>query len=195
MARAADRREGRGRLSSIDLLPDEAEEDIVWALEQLRERRLPGNAILEEFNERLADRGLDPISKSAWGRYAVRKAIQFRKLDEVQRMAGELVGSLGAEGPDEVTVAVAEMLKVAVFQKLEDGDKLSEKGIMELSRALQSAVGAQKTSTEHRRKLEDETRARLDKAIETAGKDGAAGEDAASVLKRIREDVYGIVER
>jgi hypothetical protein len=40
------RREGRGRLSTIDLLPEEAEEDVVWALEQLRERKLPQNVIL-----------------------------------------------------------------------------------------------------------------------------------------------------
>jgi hypothetical protein len=38
MVSAADKREGRGRLSSIDLLPEEADEDIVWALEQLRAR-------------------------------------------------------------------------------------------------------------------------------------------------------------
>ena len=31
---------GRGHLSSIDMLPEEAEEDIVWALEQLRENKL-----------------------------------------------------------------------------------------------------------------------------------------------------------
>ena len=28
----ADRREGRGQLSSIDMLPDEAQDDITWAL-------------------------------------------------------------------------------------------------------------------------------------------------------------------
>ena len=191
-----DRREGRGRLSSIDLLPDEAEPDVVWALEQLRLHKLPQNVLLEEFNERLADRGIEPISKSAWNRYAVRKAIQFRKLDEIRRMSSDLVSSLGAEGPDEVTVAVAEMLKVAVFQKLEDGEKLTEKGIMELSRALGSAVGAQKTSAEYRRKLEDELKAKVEKAITKAGAAGAEGEPAGgeAVLKRIREEVYGIFQ-
>jgi hypothetical protein len=133
------RRDGRGRLSTIDLLPDEAEADVVWALEQLRANKLPQTAILAEFNERLADRGIPPVSKSAWSRFAVRKAIQFRKLDEVQRMSAELVSSLGTEGPDQVTVAVAEMLKLAMFQQLE-GD-VSTKGIMELSRA---AIGGER---------------------------------------------------
>lgn len=159
------RREGRGRLSSIDQLPDEAEQDVIWALEQLRDRKLPQNTILMEFNERLADKGIAPISKSAWSRYAVRKAIQFRKLDEVQRMSGELVNSLGTDGPDQVTVAVAEMLKTAMFQLLEGGD-VSTKGIMELSRALQSAVSAQKGSDEYRRQLEARVAEKMAKAAE-----------------------------
>jgi hypothetical protein len=162
---AKNRRDGRGWLSSIDKLPDEAEQDVIWALEQLRERKLPQNTILMEFNERLADKGIPPISKSAWSRYAVRKAIQFRKLDEVQRMSGELVNSLGTDGPDQVTVAVAEMLKTAMFQLLEGGE-VSTKGIMELSRALQSAVSAQKGSDEYRRQLEARVNAQMAKAAE-----------------------------
>lgn len=199
MARAAvsklGDRDGRGRLSSIDLLPEEAEPDIVWANENLRDRTMHSNAILAEFNKRLADRGIGPISKSSWGRYSVRKAIQFRKLDEVQRISGELVSAMGTDGPDQVTIAVAEMVKLAAFQALEGGEQ-STKGIMELARALSAVVGAQKTSTDHRRRLEEDMRSRVDKAIKQAGEkmagEGALGTDAAQVLKRIREDVYGI---
>ncbi|MFN3990042.1 MAG: phage protein Gp27 family protein [Erythrobacter sp.] len=167
-ARKTKRRDGRGHLSSIDMLPDEAEEDIVWALEQLRERTLPQNTILMEFNERLADKQIAPISKSAWNRYAVRKAIQFRKLDEVQRIGGELVRTMDAKEPDQVTVAVAELIKVAVFEVLEGGD-VTTKGIMELSRALQSAVGAQKASAEYRERLEKEVAAKLAEAAKKVG--------------------------
>jgi hypothetical protein len=163
------RKEGRGHLSSIDMLPDEAEGAIVWANEQLRERRLPSAVILAEFNERLADLGLAPISKSAWGRYAVRKAIQFRRLDEIQRMGGELARTMDAKAPDEVTVAVAELLKVAIFEILEDG-QVSAAGIMQMSRALQSVVSAQKTSAEYRERLEKEVQARLTEAAAKVGK-------------------------
>jgi hypothetical protein len=182
-----DRRDGRGWLSSIDLLPDEAQPDILWALEQLRERKLPQTAILGEFNERLADRGMVPVSRSAWSRYAVRKAVQFRKHDEARKMSAELVAQLGPAGADEVTVMVGELIKVAMFELLEKGE-LGTKGVMEMARGLSSVVSAQKTSAEHRRKLQDGVLAKVDKAIE-----GAAGTpDAAAVLKRIREDVYGI---
>lgn len=185
---AQGRREGRGRLSSIDQLPDEAEPDVIWALDQLRERKLPQTVILAEFNERLADKGLPPISKGAWSRYAVRKAIQFRKLDEVQRMSGELVTSLGTDGPDQVTVAVAEMLKTAMFQLLEGGE-VSTKGIMELSRALQSAVSAQKGSDEYRRQLEARVAEKMARAAEEVSekvkKAGVSAETLAEINRAL----------
>lgn len=192
MARAD--REGRGRLSKIDQLPEEADEAIAWANEQLRKRKLPANVIFTEFNERLADVGVDPVSKSSFNRYSVRKAIQFRRMDEARRMAADVVGELGPEGADEVTIMVAEMLKLAIFERIEKG-KLDSKGIMELGRGLSSVVGAQKTSAEYRRRLQDELLAQVDKAIAKASDEGAAGADAAAVLKRIREDVYGIFEK
>ncbi|MFZ5749084.1 MAG: phage protein Gp27 family protein [Pseudomonadota bacterium] len=185
-----DAAEGRGRLSSIDMLPEDAEPDILWANEQLRAREKPANAILAEFNARLADRGIGAISKSAWGRYSVRKAVQFRKHDEARRMSAELVAQLGSEGADEVTVMVAEMAKVAALEILETG-KLDSKSFMELGKGLQSVVGAQKASAEHRRKLREDMLAKVDKAIDKAGAE-SGGADAAAVLKRIREDVYGI---
>lgn len=186
-----DRREGRGRLSTIDLLPEDAEPDVVWALEQLRERTMPGNAILDEFNKRLADRGIAKVSKSAWSRYAVRKAIQFRKLDEVQRMSSELVASLGTGGPDQVTVAVAEMLKLAMFTTLEKGD-LNAKGIMELSRALSSAVSAQKTSADYRKKLEIEARASAEAAFDKAEEMVRDAGLSADRIAQLRREFLGV---
>lgn len=171
MSRPGKRKEGRGHLSSIDMLPDEAEAAIVWANDQLRERKLPSAVIFAEFNERLADAGLGPISKSAWGRYAVRKAIQFRRLDEIQRMGGELARTMDTKAPDEVTVAVAELLKVAIFEILEE-HKVSAQGVMQMSRALQSVVSAQKTSAEYREQLEKELQERLAKAAKDAGEIG-----------------------
>ena len=187
------RREGRGRLSSIDLLPDEAEPDIVWALDQLRERKLPQNTILMEFNERLADKGIEPISKSAWNRYAVRKAIQFRRLDDVQRISGELVDSLGTDGPDQVTVAVAEMIKAMSFELLESG-KLDSKGVMELSRALSSAVSAQRGSEEYRRRLEQRVASQVEKAADRAEEMAREAGLSADRIAQLRRDFLGVRE-
>lgn len=184
------RKEGRGHLSSIDMLPDEAEGAIVWANEQLRERKLPAGVILSEFNERLADLGLPAISKSAWGRYAVRKAIQFRRLDEIQRMGGELARTMDTKAPDEVTVAVAELLKVAIFEILEDGE-VSAAGIMQMSRALQSVVSAQKTSAEYRERLEKEVQERLAKAAKDAGEIGKRKGVSPEAIAEINRALLG----
>ncbi len=188
---ASSRREGRGRLSSIDMLPDEAEPDLVWAVEQLRERKMHARAILDEFNARLADRGIAPISKSAWGRYAVRKAIQFRRLDEVRRISDELVESLGADGPDQVTVAVAEMVKLAAFRLLEGGDA-GAKDVNELARALNSAVNAQKTSAEHRRRIEQQLQDKLKSVADRAETLGREAGLSADRIAQMRRDVLGL---
>ena len=179
-----ERREGRGRLSSIELLPEEAEPDILWASDQLRERTMPAKMIWQEFNARLADRGIGPVSKSAWSRYSVRKAIQFRELDQVGKISSELVTKLGLDGPDQVTVAVAEMLKVAAFQILEGGD-VGTKGLMELSRALASAVAAQKGSSEHRRQLQREHDERMAKAAEMLKEAGEEAGASGALLDKI----------
>lgn len=185
-----DRREGRGRLSSIDLLPEEAESDIVWALECLRERTMPANAVLDEFNGRLADRGIAKVSKSAFSRWSIRKAIQFRRLDEVRAITSDVVVGLGTDGADQVTVAVAEMLKVAIYESLEG--QLDPKSIMELSRALGSAVAAQKTSADHRRKLEEQVSAQVEKAADRAGEAAAEAGLSADRVAQIRRDVLGV---
>lgn len=187
---AKNRREGRGHLSSIDMLPDEAEAAIVWANDQLRERKLPSAVILAEFNEKLADVGIAPISKSAWGRYAVRKAIQFRRLDEIQRMGGELARTMDAKAPDEVTVAVAELVKVAAFEILEEGE-VSTSGLMQISRALQSAVAAQKTSAEYRERLEKEVQTRLAEAAKEAGEIGKKKGVSPEALAAINRALMG----
>lgn len=184
-------RDGRGRLSSIDLLPDEAEEDIVWALEALRECKLPQTAILEEFNLRLADKGIEPISKSAFGRYSVRKARQFRQLDAVRRMSAELVETLGPEGPDEVTVMVAEMIKTAAYQALEGGE-LKPKEIMELSRSLQAAVGAQAKSDDYRKQLERRVAEQVYAAADRTEKQLREAGLPADTIAQIRREFLGV---
>lgn len=185
-----DRREGRGRLSSIDLLPDEAEADIVWALEALRERSRPQIAILDEFNARLADRGIAKVSKSAFSRWSVRKAIQFRRLDEVRAITGDMVAGLGTDGAEEVTLAAAEMLKVAIFENLEVAN--DPKALQALGITLKNAVAAQKASAEHRKQLEARQAAKVEEVVDravTAAREAGLGAD---VVAQIRRDVLGV---
>lgn len=186
-----DRREGRGRLSSIDQLPEEADDDLVWAVEQLRGRAMPQNAIVGEFNKRLADRGIAGISKSAFSRWAVRKAIQFRRMDEVRLITGEIVRDLGPEGADQLTIAVAELIKVGAYEILEGGS-VSSKDLKELGHAVQSAVNAQAASTAHRRKLEEQVAAQMEQAGEQLERVAQERGMSAETAAQIRRDVLGL---
>ena len=186
-----DRRDGRGRLSSIDLLPEEAEEEIIWAVEQLRERAQPQTAILEEFNARLADRGIGSVSKSAFSRWSMRKAASFRRLDEVRVITGDIAAALGTDGADQVTVAIGELIKVAIFEQLE-GATPSSKALMEMARALGSAVAAQKSSADHRRKLEEREAVQKEEVLERVETHAREAGLDADRIAQIRREVLGV---
>ena len=189
--RRQDRRHGRGWLSSLDQLPEEADADLAWAIEQLRDRTMPQTAIVTEFNKRLADRGIAGVSKSAFSRWAVRKSIQFRKLDEVRHITSEIVADLGTDGADQVTVAVAEMIKVAIYENLEKGE-VDSKSVMEMARALTSVVSAQKASNELRKKLEERAAQQIEQAAEKVETIAIEAGMTAERAKQMRHDVLGL---
>ena len=182
--------EGRGRLSSIDLLPPECDLDIVWADELLRERKLPQTAILAEFNERLADKRLPPVSKGAWSRYSVRKAKTWRRLDEGRIvMADTLDGIDGGRdngAGDRITMLIGEMLKLAVFEHLEAGE-VSVKDLNGLARVLRHSVNAQADTVAWKKAVADyEERLKQIAALvaDSAGK-GAAGKDTLAKITEL----------
>lgn len=187
-------RQGRGRLSRLDMLPEEAQPDLVWLNQELRAGKRHQIELLDVFNGRLAALGIDPISKSAFSRYSVRKAMQFRDMDETLRMSSELVEMLGVDSADKMTMALSELLRVAAVKLIEtEGGNLAAKDLMELARANQAAVGAQKQSADYRRSLEDEHRKTLAKTLDQveaeAGK-AAQPMDAKAALELIRS-AYG----
>lgn len=177
------RREGRGQLSSIDLLPEDAEPDLVWALEELRERRMPSQMILKEFNARLADKGIKGISKSAWGRYSVRKALHFRSMDQEHRIMSELRKAIGTDAPEDMTMVLGEMLKIQVFQNLEGGT-LGGKELGAMARVLRNAVQAQADTLEVKNMLAD-MKERIDRAAAAIASEGAKTGIKPDALKKI----------
>lgn len=184
MARKPRKDEGRGRLSTIDLLPPEADAAIVWANEALRERNLPGSTILTEFNERLMDLRIEPISKGAWSRYSVRKAVQWRRMEEEHAVMGQIHAALDVEAPDQVTLVIGEMLKLAVFRQLESGEA-TVKELSGLARVLRNAVLAQADTVEYRKSLA-ELNERLAKVAEVVAAAGAPGGTTKDTLDKIR---------
>ena len=192
---------GRGRLSSIDQLPDWADEARVWAFEQLREKKLTQVEILDGFNERLRaaawQEGIsDPpqISSSAFNRTALRIARLGRRLAETREIAAVLAPRLDEVGDDQLTLLISNTIKTLVNEMLENAGELAADGataemLMFTSRALKHAEEAMRISTDTRSKIDKELRDKTEKAIETVAKERGM---TADTVEAIKSKVLGI---
>ncbi len=193
------RRKGRGRLSSIDLLPPEADPIVLWAAKELDARELPQIDLLEEFNKRLANLALEhnldiqPISKSAFNRHSIRLSTTARRLKEGRDIAGALTERLGPDQSDSLTIMVSEFIKTLVFEMLEGAEagSINPKGAAELARALKTAVQAQSISTDRRRKVEKEFADKAEKAIDKVADEAGL---SAEIVSQLRRDFLGVRE-
>lgn len=191
---------GRGRLNSLDLLPKEAEEDVIWVCQQLAARERTVSDIHFEFNDKLEAKGLEPVSRSAFYRAAADKAAAQMRMQRAREMFAGIASQFTAEDVDENTVILGEFIKTLIIELVHDGGgNKSPKEAMELARAYHATVAAQKISTDRRVKIEEAAKAKLIKAAEAVVTKAAAGGDGkvdpAEALRRIREDVYNIFDK
>ncbi|BBF92371.1 phage protein Gp27 family protein [Blastochloris tepida] len=183
--------EGRGRLSSIEMLPDEFTDIVVWANAELQARKRAAKDICAEFNERLQARSreigvpVQPIAASTFNRYSIAQAQLLRDLDETTRYAAAIADRMGAAETDELTIAVAESIKAAVFRHLRrlDQDDVTAKELKAAAEALRAAVTSQKASTERRRKLDEAFEQKTERVLEVA-REGGLSADAIAQLRR-----------
>lgn len=183
-------REGRGRLSSMDLVPEEGHEDIFWAVGELNKREKSQNEILFELNDRLAAKEIDPISKSAFNRRSVKLAAAMNRLNEARYIFKGIAPQLTAEAVDEHTLALGEFIKTLCFElSQEDAVKIGTKGAMELARAHLAVIQGQKLSSERRTKLEADFKAGAAEAIEKVSK---ARGVSAEVTAELRRELFGV---
>lgn len=186
-------RTGRGRLSGIELLPDEASPIIAWAAEALRDRERTQLDIYEEFFNRLnalkrEHRGeLDFAipSFSAFNRYSIRLATLTRRLEETREIAGAISKRFDAEASDDLTLIAAEAIKTLVFEVLTEGGEagIDPKGAMQLAAALRSAAQAQGVSTARRVKVEKEFGEKVEEAVETIVREKGMTAETAEAIK------------
>ncbi|MCW5708685.1 phage protein Gp27 family protein [Shinella sp.] len=192
----AEDRRGRGRLNSLELLPEEAQDDVIWAVGQLNERRRSTADILFELNDRLEVKGIPPISKSAFYRRSARLAKRAMQLEERRYIYAGIAEKLTPEEIGRNDVVLGEFLKTLIDDLL-DREEADSKSAMELARAYKDTIVAQRHSAEHRRKAEEEAKTKLLKAVDAAaGVAGVEGEkpDGLAVIKKIREEIYGVFE-
>jgi hypothetical protein len=171
---------GRGRLSSLDLLPEEAQDDLVWACQELYAAKRTQADILFEFNDRLAVKGIEPISRSAFNRRAIKLAASLRRMQETKEIFSALSAHLDPERLDEHSVALGEFLKQVVFELIQPGAAaLNPQGAMMLSRAFRDILHGQKISAERRAQLEKEFATKASRAVEKIA--GQRGTDPTTI--------------
>ena len=184
----------RGRLSSLDLLPIEAQEDVSWAFSQLRGRKATQEDIRDGLNLRLRMKGIEPISSSAFSRAAVRTARMAHRLGEVREMASALASKFEDGGDEDLTLMVSETLKTLIFEMLENAGNLKASPLTaemmaNFATALASAERAKKISADTRKIIEKDFRKQADAAIE---KVGAAKGLTPELKEAFKRELFGV---
>lgn len=180
-------RRGRGRLSSIDLLPEEAEPAIMRAMDALKERKKPQAQILRVLNVELEAIGAKPISKSAFNRKALWLASYGRQLEQAREIAS-VWGERLQETPDgDVGMLLGETLKTLIFDVLTEAS-LSKKSpsIVMLgvaSEALRNLEKAREISVNNRIKIEREFIKDAKKAVDRVAKEKGLSKDTITAIK------------
>lgn len=184
---------GRGRPNSIDLLPEEADEDVRWAIEELGKRKRTAEEIRLELNERLLGIGCDPISKSAFNRYSVFLARHGRAMREVRNVAAMIAERMDEEPEGDVGLLLAETIKTMIYD-LMMGEALAEDGpsmkmLLAAAEAVQRLELARSTSLKAAKFKRDSF---IKEAAEIAEKAATESGLSAERAAQIRRDILGV---
>jgi hypothetical protein len=184
----------RGRLSSLDLLPDEAFPHVRAAIDALAERRRTQDDIREELNTHLLALGLDPVSRSAFNR----KALQLAVVGEKIRLGRELAAAFAekqAKMPEgDVALLINETVKTLIFdlvmnENFRDSDT-SAKMMKEVSLALYRLEQARKISHGTRFAISATVAAQATEQVDIVAK---AKGLSAETAEEIKAKILGIV--
>lgn len=162
---------GRGRLSSVEMLPPEASDDVLWANQELYARKRPISEIFAEFNGRLEAKGIPPISRTAFYARSTKVADVQRRMREKREMFAGLSDEFGAEDIDQNNVMLGDFIMTLISELVDDAaGRRTPKDAMELAKAYNAVIAGQKVSAERRVKLQAELASKTEKAVREVGK-------------------------
>jgi len=203
----AGRDTGRGRISSIDRLPEWCDEAVRWAFTALKERDLTQLEILDGLNERIraaawaegvtdAD-AIPQISKSAFNRRAMRLAAVGRRLEETREIAAILTPKFEGENAEQITLLLAQTIKSLTFEMLESAGDLKADGetaemLMFASRALKHAEEAARISADTKKRILQDFQSKAEEAVDKVAKaKGLSGDDVATFKAALALQIKG----
>ena len=184
-------RPGRGRPSSINLLP----EDIRLRLnEALRDRRLTQKQILDAINPLLEERGEKPVSKSAVNRYSMNIEEKGSMMREAREAADALVGGLGEQKGTDLGRAVTELVKTLTFDlvlsgKDDQGEAIGVDTLNKVALIAQRIERASKISLEREAQIRKQV---LEEAVDIVEESKTEGGLSDEVVEMIRRQILGV---
>lgn len=186
---------GRGRLSSFETLPPQADDLVTWAAGELAERERTQTEIYAEFvtrcealmKEHRGELEFKVPAFSSFNRYSIRQARLSNRLAQTRDIVRALAEKHDAKASDDLTIMAGEMIKSVVLHMLGDGaDGVVPKDLKALADAFRAAQAAQNMSTDRRTKEDAKVAARLGEAVDTVAKaKGLTGETAEAIKAQI----------
>jgi len=142
--------------------------------------------ILFELNDRLAAKGLDGISKSAFNRKAMRVAAAAQRLSERRALFEGLAPQFTAERMDEANVVIGELIKTLITELLD-----ADAGAMELARAYKHTIEGQNISADAKRRALDAASRKVGEAVEKVAREkGITAETRNKIMEQL-----GVIQR
>jgi hypothetical protein len=184
---------GRGRLSSIDLLPDEALPDVQWAIEELKARRRTADSIRDELNQRLLSiPGCKPISKSSFGRYSLHLAAHGAAMMQLRDAAAMFAERMDEEPDGDVGLLLVETIKSLVYSVMmaeQDKETPDMKMLKAAADAVYSLEIARRTNLKAAHVKREKFITQAADEVEKAAKEAGLSADRAAQLRR---EVLGV---
>lgn len=183
---------GRGRLSSFDLLPPEAESIVSWAASELADRDKTQTDIYAEFvtrcealmKEHRGELEFRIPAFSSFNRYSIRQARLAGRLDQTRAIVAVLAEKHDAKASDDLTIIAGEMIKSLVLHMLGDAaDGAEPKDVMHLANAFKAAQAAQNLSSDRRAKETAKLKERVEEAVTAVARVKGLTADTAEAIK------------
>lgn len=177
--------------SSIDRLPPEIKAE----LEALFAR---GRTLDEIVQHLRALVGEDAPSRSAVHRYKARWADLRERMIQGREMAQAFAAELGSDGQTDADQLAIELVSNLASRALADqvaGDaEVDALELSRLARTVRQMVLARGNLVETERAIRTDLRERADAALRAVERETDAGSDPMALMRRIRQDVYGIFD-
>jgi len=189
---------GRGRLSSFDLLPDEAAGIVRDAARELSARERTQTEIYADFVtacERLMAEHRGELefgipAFSSFNRFSMRKAALARHLAQTNDIVKVLSEKWDAKASDDLTVITAEAIKALVLHMVgEATDGMAPLEVMQLASGFKAAAQAQNLSTDRTIKLQKNFDKRMVETIDSVAKTKGL---TADIVEELKAKVLGV---